>query len=135
MLIAGAPRSVRKAGERIVHIAGEDEQVDLADQLQRPPLGLDPRLAGDGHVVKRDPDRLDLVAQLVVIGDDADDLPAEVPVAPAPEEVGEAMVVARDHHRDPLGPCRLVEGVLHLIGRRDLPREPLRQRLPIGGGR
>ena len=40
MLIAGAPSRRRKLGREDLHVAGEDEQVDLAaEQLQHPPLG------------------------------------------------------------------------------------------------
>jgi hypothetical protein len=55
-----------------------------------------------------------------VVGDDRDDLGAELTVAPAPEQVGEAVVFARDHDRHPLALARLGEAMLHLEAFRDL---------------
>ena len=70
-------------------------------------------------------ERLDLLAVIGVVGDDADDLGAELAAAPAPEQVGEAVVLARDHDRDPLALARLGEAVLHLEAGGDLPLEAL----------
>ena len=63
---------------------------------------------------------LDLSRVVGVVGDDGDDLGAELAAAPAPEQVGEAVVFARDHDRDPLALARLGEAVVHLEARRDL---------------
>ena len=65
---------------------------------------------------------------------DGDDLAAEVAVAPAPEQVGEAVVLAGDHDRHPLRPAGLVELVVHLERLADLPREAQLQRLALAVG-
>jgi hypothetical protein len=125
---------LQEAGGEDLHVAGEDEQVDAADQLQRPPLR---RLAGAGldrHVVKGDVNRGDLLGMVGVVGDDPDQLAAELAVAPAPEQVGEAVVLARDHDRDPLALARRREAVLHLERRGHLRREAQLQ-LPALRGR
>jgi hypothetical protein len=51
-----------------------------------------------------------------VVGDDGDDLGAELAAAPAPEQVREAVIFARDHDRQPLALVRLGEAVLHCVG-------------------
>ena len=102
------------AGEDL-HVAGEDEQVDLAEQLQRSRRSAAVLVAGlDRHVVEGEADRGDLLGVVGVVGDDRDELGAELAAAPAPEQVGEAVVLARDHDRDPLALARLGEAVLHL---------------------
>jgi len=124
-----------EGGGEDLHVAGKHEQVDVADQLQRPPLGCLLGLPVDREMLERQSDRLDLPAQVLVVGDDGDDFAAEVPVAPAPEQVREAMVLARHHHRDPLVAGRLAEAVVHLGGGGDLRREALLQRFPPRGRR
>jgi hypothetical protein len=59
-----------------------------------------------------------------VFGDDADDLPVEVAAAPAPEQVEQAVVVARREQREPLAPGRVGEAPLH----RERPPDPLGER-------
>ena len=59
MLIAGAPRRQEVAREDL-HVAGEHDQVDLAEQLEHAPLGLGLGRRLDRHVVEGDADRVDL---------------------------------------------------------------------------
>ena len=63
---------------------------------------------------------------------DGDQIAAELAAAPAPEQVGEAVVFARDHDRDPLALARLGEAVLHLERRGDLLLEAPPQLLQLG---
>ena len=86
-------------------------------------------------MVEGHPDRFDLLGVVGMVGDDGDELAAELAIAPAPEQVGEAVVLARDHDRHPLAPARLGEVVLHLVGLGDLLREAPLQRLALGRGR
>ena len=108
MLIAGAPSALEELGGEDLHVAGEDEQVDArrAAPAARP---RPPRAAGlDRDVVEGEAERGDLLGVVGVVGDDGDDVGAELAAAPAPEQVGEAVVLARDHDRQPLalGPTR-----------------------------
>ena len=77
----------------------------------------------DRHVVEGEAERFDLFGVIGVVGDDRDHLGAELAAAPAPEQVGEAVVFARDHDRDPLALARLGEAVVHLEA---APRPPPR---------
>ena len=71
---------------------------------------------------------------LVVVGDDGDDVGAELAAAPAPEQVGEAVVLARDHDRHPLALARLGEAVVHLEAVGDLRLEAAVDLLAFAGG-
>ena len=122
MLIAGAPSRREEVGREDLHVAGEDEQVDLAaEQLQHPLLRRLPARRLDRHVVEGEAQRGDLVGVVGVVGDDGDDLGAQLAAAPAPEQVGEAVVFARDHDRHPLALARLGEAVIHLAAARRSP--------------
>ena len=79
-------------------------------------------------------ERLDLPGVVGVVGDDADDLGAELAAAPAPEQVREAVVFARDHDRDPLALARLGEAAVHLEAPGDLSLEAPPQRLALAVG-
>ena len=117
-----------------LHVAGEDEQVDPLEQLQGAALGGLAAGRVDRDVVEGEADRGDLLGVVGVVGDDRDQLAAELAAAPAPEQVGEAVVFARDHDRHPLGLARLGEAVLHLIRGGDLVLEAPLQRLPLPAG-
>ena len=65
-------------------------------------------------MVEGEAERGDLVGVVGVVGDDRGHVGAELAAAPAPEQVGEAVVFARDHDRDPLALARLGEAVVHL---------------------
>ena len=137
MLIAGAPTPREEVRREDLHVAGEDEQVDLAaEQLQHPRLRRVRAAVADRHVVVGEAQRGDLVGVVGMVGDDGDDLGAQLAAAPAPEQVGEAVVFARDHDRHPLALARLGEAVLHpqrpgeLLGEAPVERLPL----PLRGG-
>ena len=107
-------------GGEDLHVAGEDEEVDLAHRLQRPALRLVLRIRVDGDVLEGEAELLDLLGVLGMVGDDRRDVGAELAAAPAPEQVREAVVFTRDHDRHPLALTRLGEAVLHLEARGDL---------------
>jgi hypothetical protein len=59
-----------------------------------------------------------------VVGDDQTDVEVELPAPPAPEDVEQAVVLARDHQRHALRPRGVVQSPLHLEAARDLLVEP-----------
>jgi hypothetical protein len=65
-------------------------------------------------VVKGEAERGDLVGMVGVVGENPGDVSAELAAAPAPEQVAQAVVFARDHDRDPLALARLLEAMVHL---------------------
>ena len=104
---------LEEPGREDLHVAGEDEQLDTLQQLEHARLGR-LAVAFDRHVVEGQAERGHLVGVVGVVGDDPDQLGVELAAAPAPEQVGEAVVFARDHDRQPLALARLGEAVLHL---------------------
>jgi len=80
-------------------------------------------------VAEGETEHLDLLTVLGVVGDDGDDIGAELAAAPAPEQVGEAVVFARDHDRHPFALARLGEAVVHLKALADLRGEAAPHRI------
>jgi hypothetical protein len=78
--------------------------------------------------------RDDLLAVLLVVGDDGDDVGAELAAAPAPEQVGEAVILTRDHDRHPLALARLGKAVIHLEAVGDLALKAAVDLLAVAGG-
>ena len=121
MLIAGRPEVAQEAGREHLHVAGEDEQVDPRRAARAPaappPPWRRPRPARGGRGGRATSTWSAwsgwLETTATIVG-------AELAAAPAPEQVGEAVVLARDHDRDPLALARLLEAVVHLQRPRDL---------------
>ncbi|HET6997518.1 MAG TPA: ACT domain-containing protein, partial [Solirubrobacterales bacterium] len=78
----------------------------FAEQLQLARLGGVAVLGVDGHVVEGEAERFHLLGVVGVVGDDAGQVSAELAAAPAPEQVREAVVFARDHDRHLLALAR-----------------------------
>ena len=86
-----------------------------------------------------DPERLDLRAQELVVGDHADDVHVELAAAVAPQQVEQAVILARGHQRDPLaavaGVGRSASSIAKRLGERaerGLERGAARARAPAG---
>jgi hypothetical protein len=121
----------QELGREDLHVAGEDEQVDSRQQFQRPRLRFVAGVGVHRHIVERQAEGFDLSCVVGMVGDDGDDIGAKLAAAPAPEQVGETVVFARDHDRDPLGLAGLGEAEVHLEARRDLPLEASLQVFPL----
>ena len=77
----------QELGGEDLHVAGEDEQVDPLEQLQRPPLCAALVAPRDRHMVKAEAQRGDLLGVVGVVGDHRHDLGAQLAASPAPEQV------------------------------------------------
>src|SRR5581483_9923986 len=89
----------------------------------------------DGHVRERDPERAHVRLEVGVVRDHLHDLRAQLAAAPAPEEVEQAVLVARDEHRSALR-TPVLEAPLHPEPARDLVVEralELGRVGPLGG--
>ena len=114
MLMTGAPSRSRNVPREDLHVAGEHDEVDLAgEELEHPLLGLAVGRARDRDVVERHAEAGDVVRVVGVVGDDGDDVGVELAAAPAPEQVEEAVVVARGEERHALALARVGEAPVH----------------------
>jgi hypothetical protein len=71
-------------------------------------------------VLERDAEGGHVVGQVRVVGDHQADVEVELAAAPAPHEVEQRVVVARDHHRHALRASRVVEAPRHVERAPDL---------------
>jgi hypothetical protein len=55
-----------------------------------------------------------------------------MPVAPAPQQLEQRVVIARDHDRDALGHGDVAKPELHPKGRGDIGREPVSELMQVG---
>src|SRR5918997_6294693 len=94
-----------KAGGEDLHVASAHHEVDaaLGEQAQNPRLLLGLGLLRDGKVIEGDTVALGARLQVGVVGDDERYLRLELPRVPTPEEIYQAVVVAGDQYRHPLG--------------------------------
>jgi hypothetical protein len=113
-----------------LHVAGEHDQVELARQrVEQLRLGLGLGVTGDRDVPERDVEARRLALQLAVVGDDQRDLRVQLAAPVAPQQLGQAVVVARDEDRHPLAmlgvlepPAAGPEPGAHLLGELRLER-------------
>ena len=81
-------------------------------------------------MMKLDPDRLDLGARVFVVGDHAFDLHLQLAAALAPEQIEQAVVLARGHQRDAPALVRVGDPPVHREARRELAERGLEARPP-----
>ena len=118
-----------------LHVARQHDEVALAvEQLEQLRLGLGLALGVDGDVVVGHVEQLDVLAQVGVVGGDEDDAALELAAAPAPQQVEQAVVVARHQHRDPLAPRGVPQPPGHAERLGDLQAEPLGEAVALLGG-
>jgi len=86
------------------HVPGEDDEVRVvAQKLGHPGLGFDHAGISHGHVVERHPEAFHAAAQVVVVAHHHGDFAGEFLAGVPPQKFHEAMIVAGDENRHPLG--------------------------------
>jgi hypothetical protein len=119
-----------------LHVAGEDDEVELppasSSSIRASAAGFSPLTTARAHSVRRS---LDVGRVVGMVGDHERDLAVQLAAPPAPEEIEQAVVLARDEHRDALGAPRVVQAPLHREGLGHRVREGLREVLAerVGG--
>jgi hypothetical protein len=117
------PHRLQERRAEDLHVAGEHDEVEVVAQHVEQ-LGLGRRLgvAGDRDVAERDAEARRLALQLGVVGHHERDLRVQLAATLAPQQLGQAVVVAGDQDRHPLAP----------LGVREAPVAA--ERLPHRGG-
>ena len=124
MLTIGAPTRCQEVADEDLHVAREHDQVEAAGELlEHRRLGLRLRLRRDRHVHERDAEARDVVLDVAVVGQHEPDVGVELAAAPAPQQVEQAVVLARDEDRDALAIGRVGDRPLHRERLGDLRRE------------
>ncbi len=105
MLITGAPDVLQEVVGDDLHVAGEDDQVDVALQ-QAQMLGLRLLLvAAHGDVEEGDAELAHVLGEVGVVGDDHRDVHVELSAAVTPEQLEQAVIRLRREDRHPLALC------------------------------
>ena len=131
MLITGTANAGQEVAAEDLHVAREDDEVEVltVQQLEHPRLGRGLLALGHGHVLVARAEALDVGGVVGMVGDHQRDLAVQLAAPPAPQQVEQAVVLARDEHGDALGPPRVVQAPLHreALGHRvrERPREVL----------
>jgi hypothetical protein len=95
------PHPLQEIAAEDLHVACQHEQLGIAAQeLEHLRLGPSPAARLDRHVVEGHAGRDRLLLEVVMVGDHRHDLHVELAAAPAPQQLLQAMVMARDQDRE-----------------------------------
>jgi hypothetical protein len=129
----GGAQAGEEVGAEDLHVAGEDEQVEVEpqQQVEHPLMRLGPAVRLDGDVVVGDAGGPRLGLEGGVVGDHRDEVGVELAAAPAPQQVDQAVVGAGDEDRDAAALAPEAQLPVHLGAPGDLGLEALTQ--PLAG--
>jgi hypothetical protein len=117
---------LQEAAAEDLHVAREDHEVEaIGQQLEHARLGRGLAVRRHRHVLEARAEGLDVGRVIGMVGDDERDLAGQLAAAPSPEKVEQAVLLARDEHRDPGRARGVAQAPVHAEARADLGPEGL----------
>ncbi len=121
--------AIEEAARQDLHVAREHDQVEApGEQLELALLGRGALAAVHGDVLEARAQPAHVVAEVGVVGDHEAHLDRQLAAPPAPEQVEQAVVLARDEDRHALGRLRVDDPPLHAHRRAHLGGERVGER-------